>query len=429
MLRLAIVALAAATHAWVDPAPWSDSSSPSSSSDEECQMDADCPVIDCVQATCMGCKCVYDSDNGRLPFEDCCLDSEECCSVAGFKEIGICDKDCKCQFVPTLSGQCTIDSDCDNIVTEELEACRAEQCCEIKCDRFWCETVEMDELDKDGDGVPCPDDCDDNNTNISTTLKCYPDADGDGFPDCDSCTNICVANGTTCPDGYLESPLVEHENDPAEDGYFKILGDETCEPDAALLTDVNGVRTSFCDCCDASGLFYPNSPVGDNGETYDQCGDAVFSCTPPDSSIPEEYVCCGPDVVFVNDGFGSLAPIINLSHCFVLETDRCGKSSKNETVEGECDVHEGWQAYMTCDEEDGSAMRKRSSHGNGHACPSGCGDESPICVPFPVPGPENWPDIGQCALYVNNGKYDTGTDDCYDDSDCCIRTSRNVPAM
>ena len=90
---------------------------------EDCAEAPECYSVECVPLggkSAQG-ECVYE----RLAVDECCLTSDECCAFAAPHQVGICDKNCTCQFASTL--QCAEDDDCVGLLSSML--CRNEGEC------------------------------------------------------------------------------------------------------------------------------------------------------------------------------------------------------------------------------------------------------------------------------------------------------------
>jgi len=355
-----------------------------------CASVADCPRADtCYAAECTESVCVYD----RLPFDECCLDSAECCEyVAGPFQTMICDVAHRCQ--PGTCLQCIRDEDCDGLVSSD--ACLEQgDCFRPSCDAGLCQCFNGTGIDLDHDGVPCPDDCDDRDDSVSRLVTCVPDADGDGFPPCgsNSCIKFCVEHNATCPVGYVDLDDLERDERPRS---LRTDLDFPCELD----DEESAPSADSCDCCDIDPLAFPGSWYASGHVTA--CDDYQYGCR--DNGV-EYQVCCG-DGELVGDRY-----IWDIADCEIAiggdlaAAGECGGCSDTGTA------NIGWSCETECTEETGL-----SSSVPPGTCPAGCHNAC-ACISedvSPVPGVcGNYVDS---CLQVRPGIWG-------DHEDCCILTA------
>jgi len=255
-------------------------------SDDCCTTASDCPVQTCHNATCLiGIGCDYT----RLPVEECCLTNEECCPYASANEEALCIAD-ECSFRRAIAPQCTTDAHC--LALREGYNCRSTGTChEAVCTSGWCQCVDTSASDYDSDGALCPDDCNNADPAIQATIKCYRDEDNDGFPNCNSCYELCVPTGTTCPEGYVNSDY----GDLPRATSFQLLtecDDDLGFTDTSSLTSSDSSSSSWynnqevCDCCDLDPLAYPGSTYASLSKT--KCNTYDYNCDGDEIT----YACC-----------------------------------------------------------------------------------------------------------------------------------------
>lgn len=374
MLFVAVTFAGAAFSAW--PVP--DGQDPPSSA--PCETADDCPFAMCYDIACGQGVCQY----ARRPGHECCLSDEDCCPYASDTQIAYCSKSCTCRFFPALQYQCTRDEHCDDLVSGAV--CRAEGACQVPfCGRGFCSCANTTGIDVDGDGVPCPDDCDDANPLVSELRRCWPDADGDRRPDCTGeCASVCVEPGRGCPAGYVtaEGPVPDTRV-PSEQDVTGEACEEGSTPEATL-----------CDCCDLDSLVYPGSPYAAAQETA--CGGYDYTCDGQDTGV----ACCGEPSLP-----GRAAWVAEDACTSAQDTcGGCGTGVQNVPL-----VFDGWACEGSCP-EDGAAFP-------GEACPALCAGECE-CVSEGT-GP---PPVGSCARRVT-GCVDTGEGVYSDKTECCVAAS------
>ncbi len=349
-----------------------------------CETSYDCPHEECYTAECELQQCHYE----REPIEECCLSSEECCEYATELQTAVCDKSCTCRFISTVNMECTKDEHCDQY--KNADECRATSPChQPVCDHStgfgWCECEDLSHEDKDGDGVVCAEDCDDNNPNVAITVHCISDGDSDGFGNCNSdCLTYCVGANETCPPGYL-SVFDNNSTTPSEDCVIFIS-----ECDAEVLEHIEEHSDELCDCCDLDCLAYPGSSFGLG--KLNLCGEADYNC----DGVPTKLSCCDEHDQVGCVGEPSKRNLLNyarfawdINYCQVLDDDhvndtQCGAC---ETEDDDFDLFYGWACTEDCD-----APAKRAPH----QCPEACGD---VCVC--VDG-DTSPQLGECAEAVTH---------------------------
>jgi len=406
-----------------------------------CETAYDCPRASCWDAECHGPgsdatattsvtdgtgECVYE----RQPVEECCLNDDECCEFAGEHEIGYCSKTCKCRFFPALQFQCTRDDHCHGLLSAAL--CRNISSCHVPyCDHGFCECFNSTAFDADGDGVACPDDCDDANPHVSVLVTCRPDGDDDNWPACydDTCRQFCVEPMHTCPSGWTEA------GNPLR---FVCRRSEYYSPRQGLPCSGQDIDDwdDACDCCDNDNRAYPSSPYASHHNNL--CGEADYNC----DGETDRLACCheahlpyfttigsssssssSPSSSSTSEwtGVSSSDPYRSVwyyQQCELLtdEDDACGGCS---TVEQEPVFTSGWSCQEDC-----SSKRKRSIgeisefHGETADCPAACHGDCDC-----VEEGGSVPETGACAKRVV-GCVDVGGGLYSDQTECCIVTIR-----
>ena len=315
-------------------------------------------------------ECVYTRRN----ISECCLTSDECCEYAAPHQVGICDKNCTCQFVSSL--QCRVDADCDGLVSSL--ACRAQgECFVPHCDAGLCRCFNGTGIDLDGDGVPCPDDCNDQDPTISASIKCLLDYDNDYYPSCaggeGSCMDFCVEVNHTCPYGYTDPTDPDHNEWPRSQ-----------RPDTGVPCEEQPVfDEGLCDCCDIDKRAHPGSLY--SASTPNNCQDADYDC---DNTT--EYVgCCADGMLDAYGHHHAAGRYIWFSQLCVddfVYGDCGGCSTVNETA-----VRVGGFACETnC--SDGEFITTVPEG----ACPNVCANEC-ACADA-----QTQPPLGQCAKFVTS---------------------------
>jgi len=347
------------------------SSSSSSSSNDWCHEADDCDTRTCYGAACSNEHvCSYE----RLPIDECCLTSEECCEYAAPHQIGICDANHTCQFA--CSSQCVHDDDCEPLLSALI--CRSSgPCFRPHCDAGLCRCHDGTGLDLDQDGVTCPDDCDDTDASITTSLMCLRDADNDYWPACnddddddDECFVFCVEPNATCPHGYTDV------DDPNRTERTRSQRPDTGVP----CTEVPVVAEDECDCCDIDKRAHPGSLYA--GSAPNNCGSADYNC----DYATEERACC---IDGLND------PYVASGTRYVWFEQLCETpTTVNETCGG-CETLENATAVLVagwaCEDECDGAPPSESS-----MCPNACAGECD-CVDAGSP-----PVLGRCAKFVDS---------------------------
>lgn len=386
--------------------------------DYPCYSIDDCPLVSrCFDVACGssvagatqgGGVCTYT----RLPVQECCLSSAECCSFAGPHQIGVCDKNCTCINVPA-GRQCVEDADCDATLQGLL--CRSRGECSFPvCAAGWCECVNTTGLDLDQDGVACPDDCDDTDAHVTRTVTCARDADNDHYADCSpdyyeeapagddapprkrpNCATFCVGANETCPYGWTDpSDAMRFEKRRAHDVEMT-----PCEQVPWI---------DECDCCDRDPRAFPGSLYV--SDRPNMCHDADYNCDGNSTT----FACC---VDGQNDTHTthrhSMRTLWHESACVELESDECGGcASSGGKSGGGATLNVGWACSQDCDNYDtsvgGVARRKRDvseAQGGGKSgggggdeddCPASCNGEC-VCVDGQTP-----PMLGECAKVVTS---------------------------
>ena len=421
-----------------------------------CDTSYDCPKAECWEGECVllvgGSSGAGSCHYTREPITECCLNSDECCEFADEFQTGICDKNCTCRFIPSLQFQCTRDKHCDRFRT--AAACRAQGECYLPvCDHGFCECINAEGMDTDGDGVFCPEDCDDTDPNVSKEVTCFPDADKDQWPSCPEpmpvrrkplpgeCRTFCVEPDFTCPKGWTD-PL-----DP-----FRFLCPPSRKADQGSTCEGEPPPES-CDCCDIDPHAFPGSQHASN--TPNACGDEDFNCDgqstrlacclegrrpfdddddddssssssssssswswPRSSSSPSSssslFTSHSSSSDRTKHGHGNGQFLWYEQQCMAVNGDECGGCS---TVAEQPVFVTGWACEEDCLSGVLALTKKRSWVDDylPNGCPTPCGGECE-CVDGQTP-----PRLGECAkrvigcLEVEPGLFS-------DEEDCCIVT-------
>jgi len=393
-----VVAAVVATHADPHYPDYVDGSPPAE--DVMCYSLDDCPSVSrcyevaCSASTVQGGKsgqgvCQYT----RLPVDECCLSSEECCAFSGPNEIGICDKNCTCAQIPI--GQCT-DESCAATVGG-LFCAQQGACFYSSCEVGGCKCRNGTGLDLDMDGVACPDDCDDLNAAVQNELVCFRDVDNDHYPDCapysyeqsashhhqqpekrSNCMRFCVATNETCPYGWT---------DPSDTARFDKHRSLVTEGEPCTL---NVTAVDECDCCDIDPRAFPGSMYAAN--ELNKCGDADYNCDDETTN----FACCDDgqlDNYYTHHHGGSSPASRTLWYANTCaQVAECGgcATQNNSSV-----LTVGWACEEECvDDSLGGAVSTRKRNVN--ECPSSCTGEC-VCVDAQTP-----PMLGECAKAVTS---------------------------
>ena len=425
----ALVIVCAATSAHAYSAESSSSSSLTSSSAQPCREADDChaPPTACHSVACYESECVYE----RLSVDECCLTSEECCSFASAHQVGICDKNCTCQFVSSL--QCTVDSDCDALISGLI--CRGRgECFLPMCERGLCDCLNTTAMDLDADGVSCPDDCDDLDPSISRQITCFRDYDNDHYPTCTTpthyhhdddddgggsapatpgsspggatggwggsaprCMQFCVGANETCPYGWA---------DPSDPERFEKVRSRRSDTGVACDEELSE-SDEECDCCDRDTRTFPGSMYASN--RVNKCGDSDYNC----DGETTQYACC--DDGHVDTRYYRLHRTLWYdSSCIDISAqDDCGGCST--TVNGTADLVVGWACEETCGGSVLQQRKKRTVEMETSDCPSSCNGEC-VCV-----DEQTAPVLGECAKLVTSC-IEVRPEVFGDGEECCVLT-------
>jgi hypothetical protein len=279
--------------------------------------------------------------------------------VCADSETAICDKNMECQCIKQIEVQCTVDADCNPVsnattttrtprptekhhsdsgddddtdshvstdessdkwsehssdrthrsgsttaTTTSRSGSRshpiksADRCAHFKCSRSRiCVPDEADDLDADGDGTPCREDCDDNNPNVTTPVFCARtgtksdplrfNRDNDSCIDCGApvdrfCAAACpaVVFNTTIP--YIQVPEKSLCDTPRKRAVHQDDDDDDRERHVCF----------GCDCCakNPGGCDIPATCAVDaDGDGHQLCGTPVSACIlAPNVTVDED---------------------------------------------------------------------------------------------------------------------------------------------
>jgi len=338
-------------------------------SNDDCAHADECFTVECVMS---GGKHSGECQYSRLPVDECCLTSEECCAFATDFQVGICDKNCTCQFASSL--QCVDDSGCEGLLSSQLCVSQGE-CYYPHCDAGLCECHNGTGGDLDGDAVSCPDDCDDRDADVSATLVCLRDHDNDHYADCycgdrkykhphhhhhhdggakkggyfdddddgECCQRFCVEVNHTCPYGWA---------DPLDPERFQKPRSQRGDSGVACTADeINATQPdeSECDCCDRDKRAFPGSMYA--SDHANNCREADYNC----NGIAERTACCQSGQ---EDQYGEHDRTLwYTNECIELDDDDCGGCS---TSNGQPVLEQGWACSESCSQYNGGDRRKRA---------------------------------------------------------------------
>jgi len=228
-----------------------------------CLVSTDCPRLACQRATCVAANAssvtgvlVKRGETFHKVFANeavisvpgvckytatgktCCA-SEDDCTNCPDDTTPICEVPGVCKCLSTCKNECGKDSDCPALDADHPHWAD-NPCIQNRCIAGFCRPIKDGNADKDGDGIKCSLDCDDNDPHNGTALFCTVetvatvDFDHDGIPRCGAEVNSTCAG--KCPRGTLQVP----RDDLARAIFF----------DNHFFVDKN------CDCCDrnASGI-------------------------------------------------------------------------------------------------------------------------------------------------------------------------------
>jgi hypothetical protein len=342
-------------------------------------------------------ECVYERKN----VTECCLTSEECCEYAAPHEVGICDKNCTCKYAST-SRRCSTEEDCENRLSALI--CRANGPCfyPVCLGNGACDCFDGTGVDLDGDGVECPDDCNDQDATITTELVCVRDVDNDHYPACPptsigddddddaSCMVFCVEPNHTCPYGYT---------DVADSEWYG--KDRSHRTDTGVpCAELPEIDEDLCDCCDLDKRAYPGSLYAAN--TPNNCGDADYDC----DGVSTNISCCsaGMNDYYVDEGTRYLWYADTCLEPFATPGTCGGCTTLNESTY----VLE--PGYACADECTGDEITTVAPG----MCPNACADEC-VCVDALTT-----PVLGQCAKVVD-ACVQVRPDLFADHEKCCVR--------
>lgn len=380
-------------------------------SGQVCLDDDDCPPPEpCYHVTCAlpehgqtiseheyAGECVYT----RLNVSECCLTDEECCEYAGPHETGYCNHNCNCSgtclFVPDR--ECAVDADCDARLSALI--CRAQgECFRPYCDASECRCFNGTGVDLDQDGVPCPEDCDDTDPHITTSITCLRDKDNDNYPECgpilalngeeERCMQFCVEPNHTCPYGYTDV------TDPLR--WYK---DRSHRRDTGVPCNETAPEDDDdCDCCDIDKRAYPNSMY--TASRPNNCGDPDYNC----DGETDVRACCIDGFSDAHAGSGGPRFLWFVDACVNgTAIDVCGGC---ETINATADLALGWACESECDSVTPSPVPPG-------ACPNACNGECD-CV-----DDDQRPVTGRCGKFVTSC-VQVRTDLFADHEECCVST-------
>ena len=269
----------------------------------------DCGIYTCIQGSCKrtGVRsncCVFNSDcnDGNQCTADVCVSGQCQYPLGG----GQCARDwdcrgttflplclnCTCQPLPTgcsnvsvngtyvitcnITILCVRDSDCNDNNPCTLDVCQPNNVCAYSfipfcctgdsacqanvtnCERISrCNNVTnacyIAPTDADMDGVPCPQDCNDNNPNIGFPLLFYLDADGDGYG-----SNAQISSCTFEGNFANISGDCDDTNQCVFPGNTQLCWD-------FVQNDCNASNQNFAECADPFGndIFFSHVTLGD----------------------------------------------------------------------------------------------------------------------------------------------------------------------
>jgi len=339
--------------------------------------------------------CTYTRQN----ISECCMTSDECCEYAAPHQVGICDKNCTCQFVSSL--QCRTDDDCAGLHSSIV--CRAQgPCFTPMCEAGLCQCHNGTGLDLDDDGVPCPDDCDDTDPYITTELTCVRDRDNDHFPDCppfivsadddedEDCMVFCVEPNHTCPYGYAD--VSDAERQEKQRSRRRDTG--------APCDELPAIDEEDCDCCDRDKRAYPGSLY--SASTLNNCGNADYDC----NGVADNVTCC---VNGTRDYYYAHYPTSSrylwFTNVCTEDTRVCGGCS---TVNGSAVLVGGYACETNCTGDEITSVAAGM-------CPNACDNECE-CVDADSP-----PMIGDCTKVVTSCIHVRSEPVLYGDHEaCCV---------
>lgn len=178
-------------------------------------------------------------------------------------------------------------------------------------------------FDLDGDGVPRPDDCDDDDANVQGATPGYADVDGDGFGSTAELAR-CPGAGT---DGFATEP---GDCDDADASIFP-GAPETCND----LDD-------DCDTVADDGLSVPLWYVDEDGDRFGTTADIVQQCTQPAGYADNPDDCDDAD------------PLVNPDKAWYTDADSDGYGDADAPVHA-CEQPEGTVPVELVDCDDARA--------------------------------------------------------------------------
>lgn len=139
-----------------------------------CQRDYDCPSVNqaCFNCTCLPkptAVCFNSTSNTTYPCSTAFCNNDVDCNDNNPCTIDTCQPNNRCDHI-TIATCCRVNDNCQTNVTtcNRISRCQNNTCV-------------ISPTDNDSDGIPCPQDCNDNNPAIGGPSTYYMDVDGDGF--------------------------------------------------------------------------------------------------------------------------------------------------------------------------------------------------------------------------------------------------------
>ena len=434
---------------------------------QDCQASSVCHSVECLEA--IGCS------ETRLPVRECCVDDSECAFFATSLEEATCTNNV-CVLTPTLdNAQCEADKDC-NAFASSVTCANQGKCFFSVCNNGWCECEDLTDVDRDGDGVKCPHDCDDRDSRVQEAINCFVDSDQDGFPNCNKCQQLCVPESTTCPLGFVEQDVNLLPGDRTTSS-SEIHGEAIVYVDqgkcvAPLLFDLSSELEALFDFSSSSSSRLRSEALEDDGQPWkrhaghfashgfydvdddDDDTSSSSSSASPSSTTPDfvcdccdrdpfafpgssytfiqenkcgdyDYNCDGSEDLMAccSDGISVGMPFPShnnhVHHRVTWDSDTCFYAGeREEPVCGGCsnaipDI--GWSCQVQCDAEQGDDGQELFRKRQVDNCPELCGGEC-ACVSQSHP-----PIVGECASVVTSCT-SSEPNQYFGETSCCVAT-------